>query len=268
MHRSGTSAIARGLAALGVYLGDEFLEAQPENPTGYWEDKGIVDLNERILKSLGLQWDSVSVIERSALDQWRIRALRRDAVRYCRRNLAKRPLWGFKDPRTMRLLPFWQPVLRACDARESYVVAIRSPRSVAASLFARQRMSDEAAFQLWLAYTIPFLGDLIGKPTVVVDYDLLIAQPHAQLERIGARLRLPPPDAREVERFAAEFLDERLRHTVFSPAETLGEGETARLASDTYRQLHQAASDGVDPHTGSFWQRWEDLLERYTALKR
>jgi len=57
MHRSGTSAVARALAALSVYLGDNFLDAQPENPTGYWEDRGIVELNERVLKSLQLTWD-------------------------------------------------------------------------------------------------------------------------------------------------------------------------------------------------------------------
>ena len=53
MHRSGTSVVARGLQALSVYLGDDFLDKQPENPTGYWEDKGIVDLNERVLDELG-----------------------------------------------------------------------------------------------------------------------------------------------------------------------------------------------------------------------
>ena len=53
MHRSGTSAVVRGLKALSVFLGRNFLDAQPENPTGYWEDKGIVELNERVLKALG-----------------------------------------------------------------------------------------------------------------------------------------------------------------------------------------------------------------------
>ena len=42
MHRSGTSAIARGISSLGVYLGNDFLDAQPENPTGYWEDRNLV----------------------------------------------------------------------------------------------------------------------------------------------------------------------------------------------------------------------------------
>ncbi len=64
MHRSGTSAVARGLQALGVYLGDDFLDAQPENPTVYWEDRGIVELNERALKTLHLDWILIAPIER------------------------------------------------------------------------------------------------------------------------------------------------------------------------------------------------------------
>ncbi|HEY2475861.1 MAG TPA: hypothetical protein VGI19_13820, partial [Candidatus Cybelea sp.] len=49
MHRSGTSAIARGVAALSVYLGCDFLDAQPENPTGYWEDRNLVAIDDRVL---------------------------------------------------------------------------------------------------------------------------------------------------------------------------------------------------------------------------
>ena len=174
MHRSGTSAIARGLGALSVYLGNDFLDAQPENPTGYWEDKGIVALNERLLGALGLKWDDTSAIDRRAFERRRIRALRGDAMRYLNRTFTSTPLWGFKDPRTIRVLPFWQRVLRECEVDDSYVIAIRNPRSVAASLFARQAMDADAAYRLWLVHMVPFFNDIIGKPFVVVDYDLLM----------------------------------------------------------------------------------------------
>ena len=117
MHRSGTSAIARGLGALSVYLGNDFLDAQPENPTGYWEDKGIVALNERLLGALGLKWDDTSAIDRRAFERRRVRALRRDAIRYLNRTFTSTPLWGFKDPRTIRVLPFWQR--RCANARST-----------------------------------------------------------------------------------------------------------------------------------------------------
>ena len=194
MHRSGTSAIARGLAALGIHVGTEFLEAQPENPTGYWEDKGIVDINERVLAALGLRWDSTGAIDAAAFDRRRLRALQRAAVRYCARKFGGQTLWGFKDPRTMRVLPFWQPVFAAVGAADAYVVAVRHPRSVAASLFVRQQMPEDMAYLLWLRYTVPFFSALLAKPIVVVDYDRTMREPRTQLQRVAERLRLPASD--------------------------------------------------------------------------
>ena len=144
MHRSGTSAIARGLGALGVYLGNDFLDAQPENPTGYWEDKGIVALNERLLGALGLTWDDTSPVDRRAFERRRVRAIRRDAIRYLNRMFTPAPLWGFKDPRTIRVLPFWQRALRDCEVEDSYVIAIETrealpPRSLRAKRWMRMQ---------------------------------------------------------------------------------------------------------------------------------
>jgi hypothetical protein len=266
MHRSGTSAISRGLAALGVHVGTEFLEAQPENPTGYWEDKGIVDINERVLNTLGLRWDSTGAIDEAAFDGRRMRVLQRAATAYCDRTFGGRPIWGFKDPRTLRVLPFWQPVFAALRAADAYVVAVRHPRSVAASLFVRQQMPAETAYLLWLRYTVPFLGALLAKPVVVVDYDRTMRDPRRELERIVERLRLPAPDPRELQRFAGEFLDEKLRHTTYDPDDALGESEIARLTGDAYRQLFAAATDARSPYAAAFWRDWDSLAGRLASL--
>jgi hypothetical protein len=47
MHRSGTSVVASVLQRLGVFLGAPaaLLDPLPENPRGYWEHRGIKDLN-------------------------------------------------------------------------------------------------------------------------------------------------------------------------------------------------------------------------------
>ncbi len=267
MHRSGTSAIARGLEALGVYLGNDFLDAQPENPTGYWEDKGIVALDERLLAALGLSWDDMSPIDRRAFERRRVRALRREAIRYLNRTFTSAPLWGFKDPRTIRVLPFWQRVLRDCEVEDSYVVAIRNPRSVAASLFARQAMDADAAYRLWLVHMVPFFSDVIGKPFVVVDYDLLMRDSRAQLERIGRRLGFPfQAGSPEVERFASDFLDSNLRHSVFARDEFDDGNEVARLTRDAYLRLYGLAADRADDPGASFQADWAGLQARLNLI--
>lgn len=258
MHRSGTSAIARGVAALGVHLGNDFLDAQPENPTGYWEDRGIVDLNERVLEALGLTWDALAAIEPRRFGGWRMWKLRSEARRYLRRRFAHEPLWGFKDPRTIRLLPFWLRVLREANVDDAYLLAIRNPASVAASLHARQKMDAETAQRLWLVNVVPFLGELDGKLLSVVDYDLLMRDPSGQLERIAQRLRLSGNDRAEIERFSGEFLDASLRHTVFSLDEIDTSTEAGRLTRDAFELLYGLATDRRDSDS-SFWNAWRSV---------
>ena len=267
MHRSGTSAITRGLAALGVYLGNDFLDAQPENPTGYWEDKGIVDLNERVLKALDLTWDGVAPVEVARLESNAMCRLRRAAEAYVRRAFGRHALWGFKDPRTMRVLPFWLAAFASCEVDDAYLLVIRNPMSVAKSLFARQQMPLETALQLWLAYGIPFFNSTAGKAMVVVDYDRFMLEPRRELERIARRLDIAPREegpGLEIDRFTGEFLDERLRHTVFS-IEDIDVATTAgRLARDAYALLFDLACDVRGPDA-VFWAQWQSLAERYTS---
>ncbi len=268
MHRSGTSAIARGLAALSVYLGNDFLDAQPENPTGYWEDKGVVDVDERVLKALRLRWDDVAPIHPGRLRGWRMWGLRREAIRGLRRLFTAHSLWGFKDPRTIRLLPFWLRVLRDCDVDDSYLLVIRNPSSVAASLFARQSMELEAAQRLWLVYVVPFLGELAGKPLAVVDYDLFMGDPHGQMERMARKLGILTPDtmaSAEVATFVGDFLDTKLRHTVFSPDDIDASTEAGRLTRDAYGLLYQLAADQREPDAG-FWSAWGALKSCFDKL--
>lgn len=265
MHRSGTSAIARGLQALSVDLGDDFLDAQPENPTGYWEDRGIVELDERVLKALHMQWDGTAPIEASRFGGWRMWRLRREAMRYLRSHFTMKALWGFKDPRTIRLLPFWLRVLRECAVDDSYLLVIRNPSSVAASLFARQQMDLETAQRLWLVHVVPFLAGLRTKPLAVVDYDRFMLDPRFQLERIARRLGLLGQGTMEpeaVRRFTADFLDTSLRHTLFSPGDIDASTSTGRLTRDAYVLLDELAADHREPDD-DFWSAWAGIEKSF-----
>ena len=54
MHRSGTSAVTRGLLATGISFGENLL--QPligVNEKGFWEDLDILEFNERLLYESG-----------------------------------------------------------------------------------------------------------------------------------------------------------------------------------------------------------------------
>ena len=268
MHRSGTSAFARGMRGLGVHLGTNFLETRPDNPTGYWEDRNICELNERLLAVLGLEWTDVSLINDANWSKPAVESLLAETAEYLRANFLGHPLWGFKDPRTVRLLPFWQSVIQLLEVDECYVVAIRNPLSVATSLFQRQGMDPVTAHRLWLAYMVPYLNRLVGRRFVVVDYDILMAQPQNQLERVARALDIPLDEhtRAEVRSFARNFLDPELRHSLFSEYDFDPAHNLSPLAREAYLWLRRLATDQLTDDSCRFWSAWDSSRRGVEAL--
>jgi len=257
MHRSGTSAFARGLKALGVYLGDDFLETKPDNPTGYWEDRTIVALNERLLSTLGLRWEDVALIDDDFCEKPAVAIIKDLAVDHLRRNFASHPLWGFKDPRTIRLLPFWRSVLETIGVEDNYLVAVRNPLSVASSLLQRQYMDAPTAHKLWLAYSVPNLHLIRTRPFVVADYDYLMDDARSELDRISSALKLPgEANSNEIEYFINEFLAAELRHSEFSEFDFETILGISTLTREAYLWLRRLATTDAGSENQEFWSAW------------
>src|SRR5262245_9181936 len=81
MHRSGTSAVSRMLNLVGVHLGpDERVQTTgPDNPTGYWEHRSFVDINDEILARFGGRWDEPPSFPAGWPDDARLGDLREQA---------------------------------------------------------------------------------------------------------------------------------------------------------------------------------------------
>jgi hypothetical protein len=260
MHRSGTSALTRGLQALGIYLGNDFLDTKPDNPTGYWEDKGIVDINERVLAALGMKWEDVAMIGEGRWKEKEIAALHKEAVNYVKDAFLSQPLWGFKDPRTVRLLPFWRAVLSELGVDDAYIVAIRTPLSIATSLFERQGIDAATAHRLWLVYMTPYLHYIMNRPFVVTDYDLLMHDPRGQLTRIAHHLKISSGEIdSEMDRFADGFLDQGLRHSFHSRYDSDLNPGVSPFTRESYLWLYELATDQISLDARRFWSAWENI---------
>jgi hypothetical protein len=268
MHRSGTSALARGLQMLGVYLGNNFLSTRPDNPTGYWEDKNICELNERLLAALGLQWQDVAMIEDTRWHEPEVEALLDEAVEYLKSQFVSHPLWAFKDPRTIRLLPFWHSALRRLEVEERYLVVIRNPRSVALSLLERNGMDEITAHYLWLVYMAPYLSEIADRPFIVSDYDIVMADPSHQLERIARGLNIPFDDTNKacIEQFARDFLDPNLRHSYFKETDFDTNPKLRPLTREAYLWLRSMATDRIGTDSPKFWSAWKRSREAVQGL--
>ena len=107
MHRSGTSAITYSLKLLGVGLGDNLHPAGFDNPKGFWEDRDCLEINEKLLSQFGSAIYRFDFAWECSWDDVSIKALKSEAKQLVSRKLTEnKGLWGFKDPRTCRLLSF------------------------------------------------------------------------------------------------------------------------------------------------------------------
>lgn len=268
--RSGTSAITRGVQALGVELGDHLRPGGGKNPTGFFEDQRLLAINKRLKRLLRIRGDSVRLIEP---DEWHapaVRALQRQAVDTVREGFGHYPLWGYKYGRTLRLLPFWREVFQTLRLDVRYVVALRNPLSVARSRaqLDPHRGTQEQSDLEWLVNVVPYFRELRERPFVVADYDIVLDDPARQLERIAARLGLPrtPQSAAAVEAYATGFLRTGMRHTVFTDRDMERDRRVNQLTRDAYVWLRRLATDACAADDRRLWQDWEHIEQRLAAM--
>ena len=203
---------AAGLQCLGVSLGDHLVGSGPDNPKGFWENSDVLRIDEEALAAIGQDWQAA---ERFSDDAFAAPALAplRDAGRAALRDQSSRfPLFGLKEPRLCRLLPFWRPIFDDLGCDISLVYVVRDPASVARSLATRNRLPMPRGRALWLRYVLDsFNGADPAWPAVVVQHQLMMQDPIGQLRRMAAALQLPLDDGM-AKAFAATFIDERLWH--------------------------------------------------------
>lgn len=250
MHRSGTSVVTRGLRVLGVDLGDRLMPASPGiNEKGFWEDLDLHALSEDLLGHLGRTWHDVTPIPEAALTGSGAAPYVSRAVDLLRDKMRESRLFGFKDPRTARLLPFWRRVFEVLGVEASYVIALRHPNSVADSLAARNGFDAEKSHRLWLQHMAASLQGSAGRLRVVVSYDRLMDDPAGQLQRIADLLRLEfDAGSTEFAEYAGEFLDDGLRHWRHAAGPFLA--AVAAEVDAAYRQLDRLAA-AAQPHAAA-----------------
>lgn len=228
MSRTGTSLTTRVLNLAGVYLGpsDELLDgelrqlagegervlarAKYSNPDGHWEHYRLMRLNERILRSLGGSWREPPAMPPGWESSEALAAERDEARTLLAESFGGHELWGWKDPRNSLTLAFWQRLLPAMR----YVICLRNPIDVAASLERRDGMPVGAGLELWRIYVTAALASTAGHPRLFVRYEDFFADRSAVAGRLARFVgREGAFEGDEGERRLAEVVDERLwRH--------------------------------------------------------
>ena len=269
MHRSGTSAVTRALSVLGVALGDSLLPAVAgDNDKGYWEDRDLNQVNIALLAALERDWDDLRPLSPSELAGQRVNEIHGRAIGLLRGKLRRMPLFGMKDPRICRLLPFWQSVFAEIGVPPRYVLCLRNPLSVADSLARRGTTSPTKSHYLWLEHMIPALIGTVDAPLVVVDYDRLIESPASQIKRLAAALGLSGRlDEVRLGQYCTDFLDDTLRHSQHLDKDLCNISGLPPEVLPLYELLRELSSDAKDPHAPETRDRILALNKRLAELE-
>jgi hypothetical protein len=215
MHRSGTSLCAQVLQALGVDMAED-PGISPHNLSGHWERPRINDLNDRVFARFDRAWHEAShvlALPEAWLQDAQVQAVRHELGTVIRQGLRRSARFGFKDPRTARLLPLWAQVFEDLGAAPRFVFCLRDPAQVARSVRGRDGMAQEQAEYRWLLYNAGAIAGMGGAPFCLVPYEDWFARPAETLRRLAAFIGVPEPNPAVLD----ALVDPRLRHDEAAP---------------------------------------------------
>lgn len=267
MARTGTSAISRALKVFGVNLGNALTNSQAEwNPTGFWEDSDIVyGINGKIFSRLEFAPYGILTIPPANLTAQHIPDIHAEAAAVLSKRLEQTNAFGFKDPSTIKVLPFWRDVFSAMQVQHYYLIALRNPLAAARSYQKRTGCELEIGLLLWCAHLLQAVEESRDTKRLVVSYDLLLQDPRRQLDRIAAAFHLGDVDEREAQIYLQEFLDKKLNrfqasHDEFSTHPAV---RAVKLCKDLYECLLKVAQDEWSFDSRAFAARWQEIECEY-----
>ncbi|MEO1015842.1 MAG: hypothetical protein AAFX08_11710 [Pseudomonadota bacterium] len=193
MHRSATSAVSGALQFCGYSHGHALMPAAEDNPSGFWEQSHIVNLNERMLSAIGASWADVPAYRHAGWPE------RGDEIDWLRGTFAKEAAGVFanafketdgpvavKDPRLCLTLPIWTEAAEAAGYAPRTVLVYRDPWAVAASLERRNKTPFDTGVRLWLNY-LSRAARRLAPGTPIIAADEFLADPVTQLAALGVK---------------------------------------------------------------------------------
>ena len=171
----------------GISMGSDLLGASPSNPHGHFEEKQVIEMNQRILARQGGDWTNDHAVT-SFIDPEDVVAIQT----YAEWRSATEPQFGVKDPRLMCTIGTWRlalPSLKALYIHRGFERCCKSLWSRAHADFKagaatqmNQRLlsSKEDIIALYLNNVATFFNvwahdTNFQRQTAFINYDDLIA---------------------------------------------------------------------------------------------
>jgi len=245
MHRSGTSAVAGVISALGVAAPKTQLVPRCDNPRGFFESAALVAAHDELLASAGTCWHDWQLLD----EQW-FRSTAAEERHQRIKDLllsefGEQPLMCIKDPRICRFVPFTLSILAEMNVSAVAILTVRNPLEVAYSLQRRDNFEVPKSTILWLRHVLDAEYFSRSLPRYFLPYEGLLQNWRYHVDRIAEQTGIVWPDRSD--RSGAEidqFLTAELYHERATWDETKNHREVLELARHTYRILMQICTRG------------------------
>lgn len=164
--RSGSSLLMKTLEVLGMSLSRNLIPGSDSNPEGFFEDTDIVQVHKELLANLHTHptlpmpenWLESEMTEQAMI---KLQQILEDRL-----SVAD-TIWGFKDPRTVSILPLWLRLLQDQDITPVFILAVRDPASVVKSLKLQVNRKGTLSENQWLVRTTEALHYTSGYCQIV-----------------------------------------------------------------------------------------------------
>ena len=201
MHRTGTSAVAGFIHALGACVGKNLMIPTRDNEKGYYENLDVYNLNQYILEKSGSSWDDIDTLELKDNFQTIIKYVIEVVFR-------EEPVILIKDPRICLLLPLYIEALTSLSYEIHYVRAVRNIDATVKSLVKRDGFSEAKCKVLIKKHSDSLNRSLTNRFLTIAFSDLLINTDEVVLQ---LQKEMPFLNYAGLAR-AKEFLDKSLKH--------------------------------------------------------
>ena len=245
MHRSGTSAIAGAIGALGVAGPKTLLAPNCYNSLGYFESAPLTIAHDKLLASAGSNWDDWR--------QFNPRWIRSKAAEQHRQKVkallieefGDEPLICVKDPRICRFIPFTLSILAALNVSPVAILAVRNPLEVAFSLKRRDKFALSKSMLLWLRYTLDAEFYSRQMPRCFFPYETFLTNWRYFADGAAEKTGVIWPDKSDRSDVKIDgFLTPDMRHERVSVDEFKGHPEVPPLVREAYHILSNIVASG------------------------
>ncbi|MEN8130552.1 MAG: hypothetical protein ABFS45_10240 [Pseudomonadota bacterium] len=231
------------IGQLGVQLPKVLLPPiNDNNERGFWESLHLLAIHEELLKNAGTVWSDFHAFPEQWYKATEADQYKKKIVELLKKDFSDTQTFVIKDPRVCRLVPFWRDVLMEFGAEPSFILPLRNPLEVAASLKMRDGIPVGKGLLIWLRHVLDAERFSRCCKRSFVTYEGLLKDWKKTAEKIAKDLQFDwPVPYSAVMHQLDEFISPGYRHHRSAEIELTTDSGVSIWMAESFKALKRAA---------------------------